>query len=160
MVYTLTLNPSLDYVMYPAAFPKKGGTNRSEREEIRAGIRCAAFVHGEEIRRPDLIPQCQQPFLYSSQLRPFCSRGQRKHAQAGSCQCAQKSSEIKTHILSFPPLTERMTVRIYSRSAAVFSFSVAVGYVFVACRSGFASYSFISCNENEAGAEKTPASFL
>lgn len=37
MVYTLTLNPSLDYVMYPATFPKKGGTNRSEREEIRAG---------------------------------------------------------------------------------------------------------------------------
>ena len=37
MVYTLTLNPSLDYVMYPAAFPKKGGTNRSQREELRAG---------------------------------------------------------------------------------------------------------------------------
>lgn len=37
MVYTLTLNPSLDYVMYPSSFPKKGGTNRSEREELRAG---------------------------------------------------------------------------------------------------------------------------
>ena len=37
MVYTLTLNPSLDYVMYPAAYLKKGGTNRSEREELRAG---------------------------------------------------------------------------------------------------------------------------
>ena len=37
MVYTLTLNPSLDYVMYPDTFPKKGGTNRSRREELRAG---------------------------------------------------------------------------------------------------------------------------
>ncbi|MBO4610011.1 MAG: 1-phosphofructokinase family hexose kinase [Lachnospiraceae bacterium] len=37
MVYTLTLNPSLDYVMYPATYLKKGGTNRSEREELRAG---------------------------------------------------------------------------------------------------------------------------
>ncbi len=37
MVYTLTLNPSLDYVMYPSAFLKKGGTNRSEKEELRAG---------------------------------------------------------------------------------------------------------------------------
>ena len=37
MVYTLTLNPSLDYVMYPAQFLKKGGTNRSQREELRAG---------------------------------------------------------------------------------------------------------------------------
>ena len=37
MVYTLTLNPSLDYVMYPASFPKRGGTNRSQREELRAG---------------------------------------------------------------------------------------------------------------------------
>ena len=37
MVYTLTLNPSLDYVMYPSAYLKKGGTNRSDREELRAG---------------------------------------------------------------------------------------------------------------------------
>ncbi|MCR4793333.1 MAG: 1-phosphofructokinase [Lachnospiraceae bacterium] len=37
MVYTLTLNPSLDYVMYPASFPRRGGTNRSQKEEIRAG---------------------------------------------------------------------------------------------------------------------------
>ena len=37
MVYTLTLNPSLDYVMYPASYLKKGGTNRSEKEELRAG---------------------------------------------------------------------------------------------------------------------------
>ncbi len=37
MVYTLTLNPSLDYVMYPSVYLKKGGTNRSGREELRAG---------------------------------------------------------------------------------------------------------------------------
>ena len=37
MVYTITLNPSLDYVMYPSAYLKKGGTNRSDREELRAG---------------------------------------------------------------------------------------------------------------------------
>jgi len=37
MVYTLTLNPSLDYVMYPKSSLKNGGTNRSEREELRAG---------------------------------------------------------------------------------------------------------------------------
>ena len=37
MVYTLTLNPSLDYVMYPKSGLKNGGTNRSEKEELRAG---------------------------------------------------------------------------------------------------------------------------
>ncbi len=37
MVYTLTLNPSLDYVMYPKSEIKTGGTNRSEKEELRAG---------------------------------------------------------------------------------------------------------------------------
>lgn len=37
MVYTLTLNPSLDYVMYPKEHLEKGGINRSEKEELRAG---------------------------------------------------------------------------------------------------------------------------
>ena len=36
MIYTVTINPSLDYVMYPTALDV-GFTNRSSREEIRFG---------------------------------------------------------------------------------------------------------------------------
>ena len=54
MVYTLTLNPSLDYVMYPSAYLKKGGTNRSDREELRAGgkginVDLEAYFNGGEV---------------------------------------------------------------------------------------------------------------